>query len=169
MTSLLDIPIISRIRRNHGMEHATLHILGRSYPHVAMGGISMAHGYYILAEVPAEAVLQAAQKALMRLNGGEAALAVHPNCGTLYATSGVMAGVAAWLGMLGTEKTWQSKLWRLPVVIMLVMGALIIAKPLGVTLQRQVTTSPQPQALQIVNISTRQLFGKTIHKITTQG
>ena len=29
---ILNLPILSRIRRNHGLEHATLHVLSRRHP-----------------------------------------------------------------------------------------------------------------------------------------
>ena len=31
MNKLLDNKILSRVRRNHGLEHATLHVLGKPF------------------------------------------------------------------------------------------------------------------------------------------
>ena len=36
--TILDIPILSRIRRNHGLEHATLTLLAQRFPYRRMAG-----------------------------------------------------------------------------------------------------------------------------------
>ena len=94
MASLLDSPAISRIRRNHGLEHATIHVLTQKNPRRQMAGHSDAGGFWLLGNLTTEEVQQAATEALSRLRSGERDLAIHPNCGTNLVTSGLAAGLA---------------------------------------------------------------------------
>ena len=45
----------------------------------------------LLGDVPTEQVESAVREALQRLKAGERGLAVHPNCGTNLATTGLLA------------------------------------------------------------------------------
>jgi hypothetical protein len=46
-----DIPVISRVQRNHGLEHATLHILSQRYPKQSLSGHSDTGGFWIIGDV----------------------------------------------------------------------------------------------------------------------
>ena len=87
--SLLNAPTISRIRRNHALEHATLHILAQRFPGKPMAGHSNPRGFWILGDVPTEEIKSAVESALARLRAGESHLALHPNCGTNIAVAGM--------------------------------------------------------------------------------
>jgi hypothetical protein len=167
--SILDIPMISRTRRNHGLEHATLHILAKRYPKTRMGGHSDSNGFWILGDVPVEAVESAANDALARLQRGGHDLAVHPGCGTNYATSGVVAGLAASLVMLGGGQRRRDRLERLPLAITLATVALVAAQPLGLSIQRQVTTSGDPQGLEILEVKPVNRGRLKACRVTTDG
>jgi hypothetical protein len=167
--SILDLPIISRTRRNHGLEHATLHLLSEKYPHVTMGGMSTPGGFTIIGNVTTEDVAEAAIEALKKLRSGEAQLAMHPNCGTNFAISGIFAGLAAWLGTLGSGKSFRRKLERLPLIITLATLALVLTKPLGPLVQKRITTSGNPQALDLVRVETSLRAGMRWHRVTTRG
>lgn len=145
---------LSRIRRNHGLEHATLHLLGERFSNVPIAGHSDSRGFWIIGNIPAEAVSVAAQDALQRLRAGQRQLAVHPNCGTNFATSGIFAGTAAWLTMLGGSRRLRDRLERLPVVIVMATLALFISRPVGMLLQERLTTSGDPGELQLVEVRT---------------
>ena len=93
-------------------------------------------GFWIIGDVPAELLHAAVQEAIARLRAGERQLAVHPNCGTNYATAGALWLV--WLVQLpcwAVGKRWQDKLARLPFAAALATIALIISQPLGLELQ----------------------------------
>jgi Domain of unknown function (DUF6391) len=160
---------VSRIRRNHGLEHATLHVLAEKSPHVHMAGHSDVDGFWLLGDLTDEAVEEAVGTALGRLQAGEEDLAVHPNCGTNFVASGVIAGLAAWLGMLGTSKGLRSKLERIPIVITLTTMALVFAQPVGLMLQARVTTSGRPGSLRVTKISAAQQGHFPAHRILTDG
>lgn len=167
--SILDLKPISRTRRNHGLEHATIHVLAKKYPHVALAGYSDPVGFTIVGSVDTEDVAEAAIEALKKLRGGEAQLALHKNCGTNFVISGVFAGFGAWLGTLGTDKKVKNKLGRLPLMMLLATIALIVAQPLGPIVQKQITTSGDPEALELVRVETAIRAGQKFHRVITEG
>ena len=169
MPNFLDLPLISRIRRNHGLEHATLTALAMRYPRGRIAGYSDPGGFWIVGNVETEVLAEAATEALERLRKGERSLAVHPNCGTNFAVAGLFAGVAGALAMLGSGKRMRDKLERLPLAAALATLALIIAQPLALRIQAQVTTSGEPGDLAVTQVLCRQKDGLTIHRVTTRG
>ncbi len=168
-STILDLPVISHIRRNHGLEHATLHVLANYLPHTMLVGQSDIGGFWIIGDVPSELLHAAVQEAVARLRAGERQLAVHPNCGTNYATAGALAGLAGAASMLGSGRRWQDKLARLPFAAALATIALIISQPLGLELQRRVTTSGDPGSLEVISITHREQGRLSIHRIHTRG
>ena len=96
--------ILSRIQRNHGLEHATLHLLAQRFPRQFMAGYSGPFGIWIIADVPTETLRDVVEEALSRMKAGEHSLAIHPNCGTNFLTTGILAGTAGALAMLGVGK-----------------------------------------------------------------
>ncbi len=165
-TLLHQQPII-QIRRNHALEHATLHILAKKHRQQFLAGHSDVQGIRIIGDVPTESILQAVEEALARLQSGESRLAYHANCGTNFTTAGVLAGLSAWLGLLGSEKDIRSRLYRLPLVVLLVTAVLVITRPLGPYLQQYVTTEAEPGNLKVIEIQ-RHDFGKfVVHRIRT--
>ena len=167
--NILSYPLISRVRRNHGLEHATLHILAQKYPGKSMAGHSDFSGFWLLGDLSTEAIESAVAEALRRLQGGEHSLAVHPNCGTNLVTAGSLAGIAGLFGMLGVGSRKRDKLERLPMVASLATLALIIAQPLGLFFQRHLTTSGKPENLEVLEIIPTQRGRMQAHRVITQG
>jgi len=166
--TILDIPLISRVRRNHGLEHATINILSQRFPYQPLAGYSSPGGFWILGEAPTEELREAVIQALTRMNAGESHLAIHANCGTNAAASGFVAGLLAWLGMAGARSR-REKVDRLPLAIALATLGLILSQPLGPAIQARVTTSGDPEGMTIVDISPIKFGRLTIHRVVTQG
>jgi hypothetical protein len=166
---LLNAPVLSRIRRNHGLEHATLHILSRRFPRLPMAGHSTAAGFRLVGVVQTEAVGEAVEEALTRLRLGEHSLAVHPNCGTNFVTAGIFSGLAGAVSMLGAGQRRRDKVERLPLAAALATLALVVSLPLGLLLQQRVTTSGEPGGLEIESITRSRHAGLTIHTVLTRG
>ncbi len=97
-----DLPLVMKVRRNHGLEHATIHVLGERTGFRSMAGYSIPAGFFLIGNFTAGEITLAAEDALRRLRDGERHLAVHPGCGTNYVTSGFLAGTlalaSAWFG-----------------------------------------------------------------------
>lgn len=167
--SFIDSPVLSRIRRNHGLEHATLNILSQKFPKTNMAGHSDFDGFWLLGDVPTTAVKDAVEEALRRLRSGERELAVHPNCGTNFVVAGTLAGLAGVLGMVGVGSRLRDKLERLPLVATLATMALIFAQPMGLRVQREFTTSGDPGDLEILEIIPTKRGRTTAHRVLTRG
>ena len=167
--SLVNTPWFSRIRRNHGLEHATLHVLAERFAGKSLAGHSDMKGFWLIGDLPIEEIESAVQEALDRMKAGEKGLAVHPNCGTNFATSGTMAGVAGALAMFGVGPRKRDKLDRLALAATLATLALMVAQPAGLYLQKHFTTSGEPGTLQVVEIIPTKRGKVTAHRIITQG
>lgn len=166
---LLNIPWVSRLRRNHGLEHATLHVLSQRHPGKSMAGHSDLKGFWIIGDLPVEVFQAAVAEALYRLQSGEHRLAVHPNCGTNYATAGIFAGLAGALAMFGAGRRLRDKLERLPLAASLATLALILSQPLGLFIQEQITTSGQPGMLEVVKVVPTQRGRLKAYRVVTEG
>ena len=143
----MDNPsIITKIKRNHGLEHATIHVLSRRNKNLSMVGRSDMGGFTLYGTVETTEVHQAVQEALERLRGGEAKLAVHPRCGTVLATTGILTGLAAFLAV-GLDNSASKERFRwasFPAAILAATVAAIVAQPLGLFLQENYTTTANP-------------------------
>ena len=173
----LNTPTISRIRRNHGLEHATLQVLARRHPGLTMAGHSTASGFRLIGNLSTPEVGEAVSEALGRLRAGEQRLAIHPNCGTNCVTAGTLAGVAAGLTMLNTGPRRRDVLERLFLAASLATMAMMVGLPLGLRLQEGVTVSGNPEGLEVVQITRQKLnlaWGSAgaatiVHFIRTRG
>ncbi|RMF82767.1 MAG: hypothetical protein D6737_00745 [Chloroflexi bacterium] len=151
----LESPYILRTRRNHGLEHATIHILARKVRGLRMAGRSSDTGFWLFGEAPTEAVEEAAYEALRRMQSGEHQLALHPNCGTNLVTTGVLTGLVALVGFAGVGR--RKAFDRLPTVVSLMMFAVLFSQPLGMSFQRYFTTAGDPGDMEIVSIKRTQI------------
>ncbi len=167
--SVLDIEPLARIRRNHGLEHATLNVLSQRYPRQGMAGHSNISGFLILGDVSTEDLQAAIEEALARLQKGERGLALHPNCGTNFVTTGVLSGLAGALAMFGAGKRVRDKLERLPLAMVLATLTLILTQPLGLLVQERITTSGEPGGLRVVEIIPTRRGRFKAHRVITQG
>jgi hypothetical protein len=167
--TVLGAPGVSSIRRNHGLEHATLHILAERFPELSLAGHSSASGFWLLGDVPTEEVRTAVYEALDRMRKGESDLAVHSNCGTNFVTSGTVAGVLGAVAMAGVGHKWQDKMERLPLAATLATVGLIMSQPLGLKLQERITTCGVPGTLEVVDIIPTRRGRIKAHHVLTRG
>jgi hypothetical protein len=98
---------------------------------------------------------------------------VHPNCGTGRVTTSLVTSSAAVLGLVGTKHSVTDIFKRLPLVILLSIFALIVSQPVGLSIQRHITTFGDPGDLEIVEINRKEGFvplaGKMmIHRVNTR-
>jgi hypothetical protein len=159
--SLVDLPFVASLRRNHAVEHATMHILARRQPHLNAMARTALDGFYVYGKVDTKALANAAAEGLARLQAGEAELAVHPRCGTNLAVAGFMAGVATFL-VMGRSK---GRLSKFPRFILAATLAVIMAQPLGLLIQERITTSPDVAGLGIKRVTRQELGRFAMHKV----
>lgn len=164
--NLLNSAFVTRIKRNHGLEHATLHVLALQCPHEPLAGYSDGGGFWILGKVSTENLTVAVQEALRRLKGGEWSLALHPNCGTSLLTTGALVGSAAFLALIGSGQTKREKLDRLPLAIVLSTIAVLIAQPLGLFLQDRLSTSSELTGIKSFMVVLKKTDKPRLHRIS---
>lgn len=150
---ILNFPLVRRIRRNHGLEHATIHMLSRQMKTTGMAGRATLTGFYLYGNIATEDVERSALEALRRMQAGEHGLAVHPNCGTGLVTAGVLTSLAALAGTAGTRQGLVEKAARLPTMVLLSVVSLLLAQPLGLSIQQHFTTLGDPGNTEIVEVS----------------
>ena len=155
--------LITAIRQNHALEHATMHLLSRRSPSARLVGRSSPSGFTIFGAVSTEDVADAATEAMARLQQGEAQLAVHPNCGTNVVVTGVLVGLAAFSVGLGDSRSrWE----RLPLVLLIATLAAMVAQPLARLTQERITTTPAVQGVYLSGISRKEQGGLVLHRLT---
>jgi hypothetical protein len=160
---------ITRIRRNHALEHATIHILSARNPKSTIVGRSDHQGFFLYTSLPRTVIEEGARIALDRLRAGEHRLAVHPNCGTNLLTAGVLSGLATYFSIQGLgDKDHQDKLSRLPLAIMSAILGLIIAQPLGTRIQQYLTTKAEPGDLEIFDVQKVRGVKGSLYRILTR-
>ena len=148
--NILDYPLILSTRRNHALEHATIHVLSAQKPGRPLAGRSTPFGFYLYGDVGDEELRTAVSDALNRLERGEKRLAIHPGCGTNYLTSGAAASLGALTVLsIGDRKARWS---RLPDVLVVATLALIVAQPIGPKLQEHITTCADMGDLEIGSV-----------------
>ncbi|MDQ7026998.1 MAG: DUF6391 domain-containing protein [Anaerolineae bacterium] len=169
ISPLLENALVLRVRRNHALEHATIHMLNRQ--HYRLSGRASLRGFVVIGDVPTDKVESAAREALKRLQKGESKLAIHPNCGTNLVTAGLITTSIAAVGFTNTNRksAWE----RFPMVMVLMMIAALYSQPIGMVVQEYITTSGDPGTMEIVTVkrsSMRLPFRKNgiqVHQIMT--
>lgn len=169
---LLETPFIRRTRRNHGLEHATVHVLTSRIPNLAVAGRSDPGGFWLLGALETEQVERAVNEALRRMRNGEQQLALHPNCGTSLMTTGTLIGLAALASSIGVRRGALDYVSRVPTVVMLSIVAMVASRPLGLQLQEHFTTLGDPGDLEVQGIRRQEMRGPrggmiVLHRVAT--
>lgn len=168
---LLDFPPISRVRRNHALEHATLHVLSERHPHLKLMGRSSLWGFYIYGSISAGEVLSAAQEALQRLRSGQRSMAFHPQCGSNYVVAGGLAGLGAFLVLDGSRSrrgmSFLQRLAYLPLVCAVATLGIILSGYVAPLFQTLVTTKADVGDLRIICVQQEKKTGIPIYFVRT--
>jgi len=153
--------LLDRVRRNHALEHATIHVLTQHHKGFSAQGNSTPRGFHlnIYGPMDEDKVAEAVEEAFTRLNNGEEKLAIHPTCGTVLLTTATMATLAA-QATFGLERRRQDRpamnlavlLGALPMAILAVTVAIIASRPVGISLQRRYTVDPHLGDMQVTSI-----------------
>jgi hypothetical protein len=148
---------LNRIRRNHGLEHATIHVLSETHRQFSAQGNSTLRGFHlnVYGDISEADVAAAVDEALHRLQQGQSHLAVHPNCGTVLVTTAVMSTLAA-MAPLALEQRRDpdgKHVWNaLPGAMIGVVAALLVSRPVGMRLQERYTVDGRPGDLRVDSV-----------------
>lgn len=150
--NILETTPIFTVRRNHGIEHATVHVLTSKDPNLRLVGRADTKGFNIYGDISSDELQAAAEEAIRRLQSGEGNLAVHPRCGTNLVVSGLLTAVAAAVAF-----GRRPSLRRIPDAIIATTLAAFVAQPLGLSVQEHITTSPQAAGARIAGVRQEQM------------
>ena len=158
-----DLLFGRRIRQNHALEHATVTILTRECPSLAVSARSTSRGFTIFADLDIPTVRRCCDEALLRLCGGEADLAIHPNCGTNLAvgTSLVM------IGSLFAISSLRSRT-RIASALASSFAGIFGSRRLGQIVQRHVTTLPDLHDVRIISITRKRFLRGYVVEVLTE-
>lgn len=145
---------INAVRRNHGLEHATVAVLFERHGPRRIAGRASGDGFFILGSIDQQVLDDCAHEALRRMQNGQPGLAVSPLCGTNIAVTGVFTAAAALGARRRAERQQRSDGFMSAVTA--AMFAVIAAQPAGRWLQQFVTTRGDVDDIEIVG--TRQLL-----------
>lgn len=86
------------VRRNHAIQHATVHVLEERYGASRLHGYATTEGFRLRGTIEPAMLLDAAREGLLRLQRGDRALAIHSRCATSLATSHTfVSGLVMWV------------------------------------------------------------------------
>lgn len=172
LSALLNLPLITRVRRNHALEHATMQVLSERDNALRLMGRSSLWGFYIYGNVDTQDVLGAAREGLRRLKDGRQEMAIHPNCGSNYVVAGAIAGMGAFVALGGLSRDRREglldRLARLPLACAVGTLGVILSRPLGAALQAHVTTKAEVGDLRIKGIVKSEQAGTAVHLVRTE-
>ena len=152
--------IIDRIRRNHGLEHATVALMLAHQGPMRIVGRSDHGGFYIYANIETERLRSYAEEALVRLQRGEEHLAVSPMCGTNIAVAGVLAGFTSYLALRSSDGHVDG----ITRAILASLVSVVASQPLGRLVQKYATTSPELAGVRTTSVDR---LSDRIHKVRT--
>jgi len=159
MLTLLN-DLVRRTRQHHAIEHATLHMLAARFPQRSFTALSDPLGFTVAGEMNEYELRRAVGDAMLRLQAGEAHLAIHPNCGTNLAVTGVAVTFMALLGGSGRRSFFE----RFSTALLFVLPALVYSRPLGYKLQAY-TTLPAVADRWVADVYPVQVGAFTLHRV----
>ncbi len=151
------------VRENHALEHATIVLLSKRFPEARLSGVSFATGFFVFGDVPTEAIQPTAEQALSRLRGGEPEMAIHERCGTNLAVAGMLTGLSAM-----TVSKMRKPYNTFNNVILASTAALVLARPLGLLVQRYVTTRTPGHTMRVRRVKRMMFLGSPAHFVSTE-
>jgi hypothetical protein len=151
---MLAIAFDKRRRRNHALENATVNVLEQQYGRrLPLGGFAEADGFHIHGPAQPNVVLAAAEEGLARLKRGETQLALHPRGGTMIVSGELISALTFFVTLLVFRSFAFPAL--LLAMVLAILAARTLAQPLGLFLQRTLTTSLDVQTLHIDHVDAR--------------
>ena len=159
---VLTFAPIRKTRRNHGLEHATVHMMQRKVKDLRVSGWSMPFGFVLVHNAPADVTEAAAEDALKRMKKGDHDLAVHPNCGTNLITTGVLTTL---VGLVFLRRRLTGP--RLNAALFWMIVAVMMGQPLGMRVQKHFATEGDPGDMIIKDVFTSEInfpsWGKKVN------
>jgi len=126
------------VRRNHGLEHATVAVLFARKGPQRLAGRASGNGFFIVGNVDPTLLRSCADEALLRMQKGERGLAVSPLCGTNLAVTGAVCAAFS-MASLARNRDKSSRQRLGDAISAATLGA-VVSQPLGRLVQEHITT-----------------------------
>lgn len=123
------------LRKNHGLEHATVNILEREYGHTNLAGYAEDDGFYILGLDNVWQVEEAARRGIQLLKRGQKDLVIHQKCGTSVTVANFISAVIFLLLLLYTGN------FSIIYMLVAILAANLVGPFLGQIVQKYFTTT----------------------------
>jgi hypothetical protein len=159
----MTVSRFERFRRNHAIEHAAMHQLGRLPQPLRLVARSDWDGFVMYGHIDTETLAQATHRGLHALHTGQSGLAVHPRCGTNMAVHLLLASAAFGLVSSAAKRRPHA---ILPVLTLSMIGAVAgLGQPLSRAAQAHLFTSVDLDQARIVDIRRHTRGAMPIHRV----
>ena len=156
------LTVLQKIKQNHALEHATLHVLVRHIAGLHLAACSDWAGFTVVGSVETPVLADAVVEGLQRMRAGEANLAIHPQCGTNLAVPlGLCGGLVLAAVSLPRE-------WRYSRLLLIILAGYTFGKrkPLSLTVQKYMTTTTDLNRVRIRSIQLISRQGVQVHRVS---
>ncbi len=133
------------LRKNHGLEHATVNVLEKEYGYKNIAGFAEESGFYIIGADSKWVVEEAAARGLELMKRGNYGLAIHKRCGTSMTVANFISAV---IFLLLLFYTGYFSIFNMVIAIIL---ANLTGPYLGQIIQKYFTTSTDIGGMEIVS------------------
>ena len=132
-----------KLRKNHGLEHATINILEKEYGYNDLAGYAEEDGFYIMGVNNTVYVEEAARKGLRLMQKGKEELAIHKRCGTSMTVANFLSAII-FLSLL-----FSSGHFSILNMIIAIIIANLVGPYIGQIVQRKFTTTSKVKEMEI--------------------
>jgi hypothetical protein len=155
--------LVRRVRQNHALEHATMHMLAGRAGGGRLAGCTVADGFVLLGPVRTADVQGAVSRALIGLRR-DPSLAVHPRCGTNLVALYVLAAGLVAFGARQRARGARAWIWRGAAIA----SAALLARPAGLWAQRHITTTGRVERVSVGAVRRFRFGSVVIHHVATR-
>ena len=161
---ILDLPLILETRRNHAVEHATLHILADKYKNQNMAGHSNPGGVFPLRKLRQTGYSICRNRSDESSPCGRKRAGCPPGLRDKPGDHRVSAGAVCLAPFRGVRSTpWRIVL--IPLALSFAVLGFFLSRPVGTWLQAHVTTEADLGNMRVVDIA---LVRKGVYKVVTK-
>ena len=159
----MTVSPFERFRRNHAIEHATMHQLARLPRPMRLVARSDWDGFTMYGQIDTETLIHATQQGLHALRADQPNLAVHPRCGTNMAVHMLLAGAAY---SVVSSASRRGRRGLLPMLTLSMIGAVAaLGQPLSRAAQAHLFTSVKVEGARITGVRRHDRKGMPIHRV----
>lgn len=155
--------LLANVRRNHGIEHATVGILTQRKIKPPIFALATPSGFMIYSKLNKNEILSATNESIKLMLAGDSELAISQYCGTNIVAGGIIAVISTiiFAKILGKKSKG---------ILNIANGFFIstlLSKPIGRLVQKYITTDQHINGIKVKNIRSLNLGNFYIHHIST--